>query len=194
MIAVPGRVLTAPRVMYSGNSTNRIACGSWNMKDKTVWKPATLADWTMLRIGAAADIDPTVFEQQCKALTAGLRSCGMKVNAPLVFPGPAVPAFNTIENGRTTLDKDTVDLKLRETFEKCRARKISVLLVVLPSTAPWVRERVKFWGDKVYGMPSSLALFSGQVHADFRVQAFTVAVSKWTNSGNKIRATLPMSH
>lgn len=162
MIAVPGRVLTAPMVMYSGKSTVRPVGGSWNMKDKKVSKPATLSDWTILRIGAAANIDITAFEQQCKALTSGFKSCGLKVNAPMIFPGPCIPALNATktEKDKNVLDKVFVDLKLREIFEGCKTRKVCRLLVVLPSTTPWIRERVKFWGDQSYGKPSSVTFYS----------------------------------
>lgn len=165
MIAVPGRVLTAPRVLYSENSTARPIGGSWNMKDKKVMRPGTLSDWIILRIGAAAGVDLTLFEQQCKALTSGFRSCGLKVNAPLVFPGPSISVLPETET-ETEKDKSVVDLdmKLRAIFEGCEARKVRMLLVVLPSTTRWVRERVKFWGDKTYGKPYSSAFCSDQDH------------------------------
>lgn len=152
MIAVPGRVLIAPKVRYSGNITARTVGGSWNMKDKKVLKPATLSKWTMLRIGTAAVTEDAAFEQHCKALIAGLRSCGLKVNAPQIFPGPSIPALNAKEEeNKSILDKAFVDLKLRQIFEVCRDRNICMLLVVLSSPTPWIRERVKFWGDKTYG-------------------------------------------
>lgn len=131
------------------------------MRDKKVWQPATLSGWTILRIGAAAEVDLTVFESQCKALTAGLKSCGLNVNAPQVFPGPRVPGLSEIESNKAIVDKKAfIDSELRKVFEQCGTRKITMLLVVLPSTKPWIRERVKFWGEKVYGMPSSAALCS----------------------------------
>ena len=161
MIAVPGRTLTAPRVIYSGNNTAKTVGGSWNMRGKKVWEPATLSDWTILRIGAAAKIDLTVFELQCKALTAGLKSCGLNVTAPQVFPGPWVPSLSEIESNKAIFDKKAfIDTELRKVFEQCGTRKIGMLVVVLPSTKPWIRERVKFWGEKVYGMFSNAAVGS----------------------------------
>lgn len=138
------------------------------MRDKKVLKPAMLSDWTMLRIGAAADIEVTSFERQCKALTTCFKSCGLKVNPPQVFPGPSIPALTATatetkpEGDKRVPDKVTFDLKLQEIFERCKARKVCMLLVVLPSTTPWVRERVKFWGDKIYGKPYSVANCSCQ--------------------------------
>lgn len=129
--------------------------------------PATLSDWTVLRIGTAADVDMDVdvFEQQCKALTNGIKSCGLKVNAPLVFPGPSILVSYATET-ETEKDEAVVDFdsKLRNFFEGCKARKVRMLLVVLPSITRWVRERVKFWGDKTYGKPYSSAFFSDQGH------------------------------
>ena len=152
MIAVPARVLTAPRVMYAGNTAANPVNGSWNMKDKKVLDPASLPAWTILRIGAGAMVDDTALEQHCKALTANLRSCGLKVGAPQVFPGPSIPALNERKDENDSfLDKTFVDLKLRMVFEQCKDRKIGMLLVVLSSTTPWIRERVKFWGDKEHG-------------------------------------------
>ena len=164
MIAVPGRVLPPPRVMYSGNSMAKPIGGSWNMRDKKLSKPATLMNWTILRIGAAADVEWTVFEKHCKALTAIFASCGLKVNAP-VLPGPSISVSNKIETDKIVLDKVAMDSRLQAIFNQCKARKISTLLVVLPSTDSWLYGRLKFWGDQKCGM-SSFALCPRHVHVD----------------------------
>ena len=160
MVAVPGRVLAAPKVMYSGNSTAKALGGSWNMMGKKVAKPATLSDWTTLRIGGAANIDAKEFRESCYALTAGFRSCGLNIQPPQVFPGPTIPALKETQKDKVTAEKVLIDSKLRKIFEECKTRKISMLLVVLPSTKPWIRERVKFWGDNRYGKVGSVAFYS----------------------------------
>ena len=147
MIAVLGRVLPAPRVMYFGNSTAGTVGGSWNMKNKKVLKPKTFSDWTILRIGAAANIKNTEFERQCKALTEGFRSSGFHVNAPQFFPGPSIPAFDENRDDAVAF----VDSNLRAILESCKAKNIGALLVVLSSTKPWIYARVKFLSDVTYG-------------------------------------------
>ena len=151
MIAVPGRVLTAPRVIYSGNNTVRPVGGSWNMSAKKVLKPVTLSNWTILRIGAVAELDLKMFDPQWKALANGFRSCGLLVNAP-ILPGPCVPVLNAGNQHKAVLDKVFVDSKFQAIFDQCKVRGISMLLVVLSTTTPWIRERIKFWGDTVHGM------------------------------------------
>lgn len=164
MIAVPGRILQPPRIVYSGKSEVTPVGGSWNMKDKKVLKSATFPNWTILRIGAAANIEKSELEKQSNALTAGFRSCGLQVDQPLLFPGPSIAALNETNEDKTILDKTYVDLKLKEIFERCKANRISMFLVILSSTTPWIHERVKFWGDIVHGMPSSIILRADQVH------------------------------
>ena len=126
--------------------------GSWNMRDKKVLKPATLPTWTILRIGPGAMVNVAALKQYYDALTATFKSCGLEVGKLEGPPGLSIPALNDEETEKkSALDKPFIDGQLREKFEKCRDRNIGILLVVLSSTTSWIRERVKFWGDKEYG-------------------------------------------
>lgn len=154
MIAVPARVLTAPKVMYAGNTSTSTVNGSWNMRNKKVLKPASLPTWTILRIGPEAMVDGATLKQHYDFLTKNFKACGLQVGELKGPPGPSIPALNESENEkRSVLDKPFVDGKLREIFEMCRDREVGMLLVVLSSTTAWIRERVKFWGDIKYGNP-----------------------------------------
>ena len=128
--------------------------GSWNMRNKEVLKAASLPSWTILRIGPEAMVDIVVLKQCYYTLTATFKSCGLvvgKLEDPSDF---SIPGLNNRENEKeSTLDKPFVDGQLREKIGKCRDRKIGMLLVVLSSATSWIRERVKFWGDKEYGSP-----------------------------------------
>ena len=167
MIAVPARVLPAPRVIYAKNTAANPVNGSWNMKDKKVLEPASLPTWTILRIGPGAMIDIATLKQHYEFLTANFKSCGLKVGEPKYFPGPSIPALNESENEeRSVLDKPFVDGKLREIFKMCRDREVGMLLVVLSSTTAWIRERVKFWGDLEYGNPSRVVDFVKMIGTD----------------------------
>ena len=141
MIAVPARVLSAPKVMYARNTAANPVNGSWNMREKKVLRPASIPTWTILRIGPEAMVDVAALKQYFDALTANFKSCGLEVGKLEGAPGLSIPALNN------------VDGQLREKFEKCRDRNIGILLVVLSSPTSWIRERVKFWGDVKYGNP-----------------------------------------
>ena len=155
MIAVPARVLPAPRVIYAKNTAANPVNGSWNMKDKKVLDSVSLPTWTILRIGPGAMVDGATLKQNYEFLIANFKSCGLKVGELKGPPGPSIPALNESENEeRFILDKPFVDGKLREIFEMCRDREVGMLLVLLSSTTAWIRERVKFWGDIKYGSPS----------------------------------------
>ena len=151
MIAVPARVLPAPKVIYGNTAANPVN-GSWNMKDKKVLKPALLPTWTILRIGPGAMVNDAALKQYYNALKAWFNKCGLEVGKLEGAPGPSIPALNNGANEtKSALDKPFVDGQLREKFERCRDRNVGMLLAVLSSTTSWIRERVKFWGDKVYG-------------------------------------------
>ena len=140
--------------MYARNTPANLVNGSWNMKGKEVLKAASLPTWTILRIGPEAMVDIVALKQYYYALTADFKLYGLevgKVEDPTDF---SIPALNDEENeNKSALDKSFVDGQLREKFKKCRDRNINMLLVVLSSTTSWIRERVKFWGDKEYGNP-----------------------------------------
>ena len=155
MIAVPARLLPAPKVIYARNATSNPVNGSWNMRNKEVLKAASLPNWTVLRIGPDAMVDIVALKEYYYALTDNFKSCGLKVGK-LEDPSDfSIPALNGgSENGKeSVLDKSFVDGQLRQKFERCRDRKIGMFLVVLSSSTSWIRERVKFWGDKEYGNP-----------------------------------------
>lgn len=156
MIVVPGRVLSSPKVTYSGKAKADIRRGgaSWNMRGLTFLRAATIPPWAMLRIGAAARISPESLEKQCKSLTGSFRLCGLKSEEAKFRPssGPLIPDLKR-PNDPSEMDKSFVTSEICSTYGRCKANGISMLLVILLSNDSWLYDRIKYWGDVKYGNP-----------------------------------------
>lgn len=156
MITVPGRVLSGPRVTYHGKAKANMRGGaSWNMIDRKFMTAATILPWAMLRIGAAARITGPQLQEQYDALTTSFRLCGLESEGAKILPasGPLIPDLKGPDD-QSGMNKSFVNSKLRSVFENCEPNGISMLLVILPSNDPWLYDRIKYWSDVKYGIPS----------------------------------------
>lgn len=163
MIAVKGRVLSSPTVMYSGKAKARVTKGtsSWNMIGMNFVRAADTLPWAMLRIGAAAKISAELLDRQYNALTTSFKLCGLKKEEATIRPssGPLMPELKR-PNEEVYMNKPLVNTQLNETFSKCKPNRISMLLVILPSDDPWLYDRIKYFGDVKYGMSTLFSLSS----------------------------------
>ncbi len=147
MVVVPGRVLDPPKLMYGGSASFTARGGVWNMNGKRFLKPAIMPSWTLLRIGAAANIPIASLASQLKALRDGFTECGLKG----VGPGPSVD-LPQATNGELGINRTTVDESLEKIFKENKEKGINMFVVILPSEDPWLFARVKYWGDVKYGI------------------------------------------
>ena len=150
MVVVDGHVLSSPRLKYGGSAVVPTRNGSWNMSGKTFVKPASMPSWTLLRIGLAANPALSAIMSQLRALISVFKKLGMKTVMPkdleLKLELPRAP------NGEPGINKSVVDKSLEQFFEKHKQEGIGMFLVVLPSEDAWLFNRIKFWGDVVFGM------------------------------------------
>ena len=155
MIAVPGRVLPRPSVTYSGRVKAKSKVGaSWNMRDLNFVEAATMLPWAMLRIGAAAKVPADLLEEQYSSLITAFTSCGLKgEEAQFSYKtGPLIRELKPPDELGTKLNKNFVSEQLRATLSKCKQYGIRMLLVILPSKDPWLYDRIKYFGDFIYGI------------------------------------------
>ena len=155
MAVVPGRVLSRPGVRYHGKANPSTGGASWNMKDVKFVKAAAVLPWAMLRIGAAAKIPQSLLEKQYNSLTTSFKLCGLRCECAIFNPttGPLIPELKGPEDDLgVKLNKPWVNAQLRETLDACQKRRVGMLLVILPSADSWLYDRIKYFGDVVYGI------------------------------------------
>ena len=169
MIVVPGRVLSSPRVTYSGKVKANLGGGaSWNLRNLKFPRAATILPWAMLRIGAAAKVSEELLEKQYKSLTTTFSLCGLK-SAQARFPpgfGPLLPELKLPED-ESEINKVLVNSELRSIFGNCQRNGTKMLLVILPSDDSWLYERIKYLGDVEYGISPQHTLRLWPTHSDF---------------------------
>ena len=155
MAVVPGRVLSRPGVRYYGKANPSKGGPSWNMKDLKFVKAAAVLPWAMLRIGAAAKIPASLLEKQYSSLTTSFKLCGLSSEKAKFIPGPMIPELKgPKDNLEVKLNKPWVNAQLRGTLDKCQKNGVDMLLVILPSADSWLYDRIKYFGDVVYGISS----------------------------------------
>ena len=159
MIVVPGRVLSSPGVTYSGKakaqSLQSKGGASWNMKDFKFVRAAAIPPWAMLRIGAATKIPTDRLEKQYNALTTSFKLCGLQNEEAKIRPasGPLITELKRPDDKPgMKMNKSFVNAELRSTLSKCKLNGVSMLVVILPSGDSWLYDRIKYFGDVVYGM------------------------------------------
>ena len=159
MAVVSGRVLGRPGVKYDGKANLSKGGASWNMKDLKFMKAAAVLPWAMLLIGAAAKIPESLLEKQYSSLTTSFKLCGLSSEGAKYPPakGPMIPELKGPEDSlEVKLNKPWVNAQLRETLDKCQKKGVGMLLVILPSADSWLYDRIKYFGDVVYGIFSYL--------------------------------------
>lgn len=160
MIAVPGRVLSSPKVTYHGKAKANMKGGaSWNMIDRKFITAATILPWAMLRIGAAAKISESALLKPYDNLIASFKLCGLGSEGAKIRPGsgPLIPELKG-PGDQSGINKVFVNTELRSKFQLCEPKGISMLLVILPSNDSWLYDRIKYFGDVVYGIPSPVTM------------------------------------
>ncbi|KAI9821501.1 MAG: hypothetical protein M1832_003349 [Thelocarpon impressellum] len=143
MLTVPGRILSAPGVVYL-NGSIRPEAGSWNMIKKKFSVGAAIRDWSYLRIGYGGS-DPLQGSLQALVNTfkRTMDDCGLRADAPKPSTGYAV----TISN-----DDDASRAALKEILGKIQRSTVKMLLVVLPDQRASTYASVKYLADVVYGI------------------------------------------
>ena len=154
MVVVDAHVLSSPKLKYGGSTGDTPKNGTWNMNKKTFLKPALMPAWTLLRLGAAAKMTIPVLRSHLKALTDSFNKLGLKTVIPK-DEGPTLE-LPRAANGDPGINKSVVDKSLKETFRQHKQEGIAMFLVILPTEDAWLFNRIKSWGEVVFGIISSV--------------------------------------
>jgi eukaryotic translation initiation factor 2C len=144
-IAVAARVLPPPMLRYgpgSAEATIRPFNGQWNMRDKKLFRPATVRTWTIVIYESQGRFRPETAREMAKGFIEGALSVGMTVtdNQPLIF----------WENGQGNIAD-----QLRKAGKACFDQKGSppnLIVVVLPEGGNDIYTAVKNFGDVQMGV------------------------------------------
>ena len=147
MVTVPGRILTGPSVRYRQNATASTRYGSWNMENIKFTTGASLRSWTTLRISIpgyrdAWNNDADFLKNTLVAFHQALIANGVNANIP-TLPGPNIE-----------LKDEEWDEVLNNIFKRLLVHpsKPELILVLLPKNDIKIYNRVKYYGDVVYGL------------------------------------------
>jgi eukaryotic translation initiation factor 2C len=144
MITVPGRVLAAPVVKYSGSSTVMPRFGSWNMQSVKFVTKSSLPSWSFLRIACGRNPfrNPDEFHGKISEFQAQLRMLGMDVKnfvpGQHITPGPGEVVGK-------------IDEAIRKFATAPNPPKL-ILVIVPEDNKTEVYNRVKLACDVTYGI------------------------------------------
>ncbi|KAI9786409.1 MAG: hypothetical protein M1839_006869 [Geoglossum umbratile] len=156
MIAVPGRVLSPPSVMYHTKRLSLCADGTWYIVQRDRFSAsvrfsasARLAKWSYLKITYDGGPTGRPFDPQLPVALANfknvLQSFGM------IVPAPTPPGGFGVSLLRNPNDEVNAG-RLSEGFEKAKEAEVRFLLVILRDTNRMTYARVKRLGDAVFGI------------------------------------------
>ncbi|KIX03285.1 uncharacterized protein Z518_06837 [Rhinocladiella mackenziei CBS 650.93] len=147
LIAVTGRVLNSPKVLYDAGKQANTAFGSWNMKEVRFTAKTSLATWTYLLITSPSTNDPwnspAELKQSLDALKSKLSEVG--VVRPDCRPGLRISVDVNAEGFETRID---------EALSKFAAHpnRPRLVFAILPSTDSHIYNRVKYVCDVKEGL------------------------------------------
>ncbi|KAJ7232048.1 Piwi domain-containing protein [Mycena haematopus] len=142
LLSTQARVLTAPTLKYGPGKAPTVnpRNGSWNMADKRLFKPCTIAAWVLVIFDNR--LNDSVANEVATSFVAGVRSTGITVTDP-------VPIIRRI-NGQGNIIQD-----LQAAGSACFTQKKvppTLFLAVLPEGGNDIYTVVKHWGDVKRGV------------------------------------------
>ncbi|KAJ7321835.1 argonaute-like protein [Mycena albidolilacea] len=143
VVSTKARVLTAPTLKYgAGGKAASIQPrnGSWNMADKTFYRPATIAAWVLVVFDSR--LRETLLQDVVKGFVDGCRSTGMTI----VHPQPILHRINP--------QSSIPDQLLRAGGICATEKKVAptLFVVILPEGGNDIYTIVKHWGDVTRGV------------------------------------------
>ncbi|KAL8294351.1 hypothetical protein RB597_007939 [Gaeumannomyces tritici] len=140
LITVPGRVLDEPKVYYKDKKVAQVRFGGWNMVDVRFNTNGRLSSWSYLLVSLPTHRD--AFDQ------ASLSSTMQQFTALLVKRG--ISAAAPMQGQRLELSSPE-DPRLDQRLEMA-AKRLELLLVIMPEAITPLYSRIKHAGDVKYGI------------------------------------------
>jgi eukaryotic translation initiation factor 2C len=173
-ISVRARVLPPPMLRYgpgSAETTIKPFNGAWNMRDKKLFRPATVRTWTIVIYESQGRFRPETAREMVKGFIEGALSVGMGVTdtQPLIF----------WENGQGNIAD-----QLKKAGKACVDNKgspPSLIVVVLPEGGNEIYTAVKNFGDVQMGVATQCLKSS---------KCFRAKIQYWANVMLKVNVKL----
>jgi eukaryotic translation initiation factor 2C len=141
LITVPGRVLPEPRVKYKQEKPAEIRFGGWNLINIKFNTGATLRRWTYLLISAGGIRDAFRDPGHLRSAVDNFHGTLLNIGVTVEPPQPGSRVFLSGPD----------DVKLEHALKELSTR-VQLVLVVLPSDAIPLYQRVKHIGDVKVGV------------------------------------------
>ncbi|KAF7359006.1 Protein argonaute-2 [Mycena sanguinolenta] len=139
LLSTQARVLEAPRLKYGPGKAPIVnpANGSWNMADKKLFKPCTIAAWVLVIFETQNRFNDSAANEVATSFVAGMRSTGITVTDP-------VPVVRWIKG------QGNIPQELQAAGSACfNEKKVAptLFLAILPEGGNGIYTIVKHWGD-----------------------------------------------
>jgi len=173
-ISVVARVLPPPMLRYgpgSAEATIRPFNGQWNMRDKKLFRPATIRTWTVVIYESAGRFRQDAAQDMARGFVEGALSVGITVTDPhpLIF----------WENGQGNISE-----QLKKAGKACVDKKGSppnLIVVVLPEGGNDIYAAVKNFGDVQMGVATQCLKSS---------KCYRAKIQYWANVMLKVNVKL----
>ncbi|KAF7353951.1 Protein argonaute-2 [Mycena venus] len=144
LLSTQARVLKAPTLKYGPGKAPTVnpMNGSWNMADKRLFRPATIAAWVLVIFEPPNRFNDSAVNEVATSFVAGMRSTGITVTDP----APIVRRVNGQGN---------IPQQLQDAGSACfQQKKVppTVFVVVIPEGGNDLYTIVKHWGDVKKGV------------------------------------------
>ena len=142
MLAVVGRILQAPRLMYS-QTTFTPQDAKWDITNKKLSIPARIDRWTFLSVETGGSFHQDTFYPVLDFIKA-LRNFGLTIGDPDPYNGYQVKVRDN--------DDQNIDQQIKAELTKISKLKPQLLLVTLGSKSSAIYSRLKYLADTVFGI------------------------------------------
>ncbi|KAJ7168155.1 ribonuclease H-like domain-containing protein [Mycena crocata] len=136
-LTLHAKLLAHPHMRF-GNSDVKPQNGAWNVMNVQFKVPKQMRSWAVVNFDAFGKISENLVNRTIFELTKCCRILGMTLADPVA-----------IHQGEAHSTEKTLDDVLRQ------HGRVDLILVLLPSKAEEIRNRVKFWGDAKHGIRTS---------------------------------------
>ncbi|KAF7338648.1 Argonaute-like protein [Mycena venus] len=154
-ITLKAKLLSHPRMEFDRSELTPNN-GAWNAVNRHFKSPKEMSSWAVVNFDAHK-ISQNLVNRIIVDLMAACRAMGAWISAQLsaskISVGMGVQNPTEVCNGDGNSPEKTLEA-IGQTVDR-KNGKIDIIIVLLPSQADVIRNRVKFWGDIVRGVKTS---------------------------------------
>ncbi|KAJ7632788.1 argonaute-like protein [Roridomyces roridus] len=157
-IELQAKIIDAPQIRFA-RSSKRPKNGVWNLLDQTFKNSTNMRAWGFVNFEYGIQQDAV---RMMKVLVECCQKLGMDIDVPAAF----------IQAGNIQAAEKDLDRLRSDIFQ--RAKKVDMIIVLLPARADETRHIVKYWGDVKNGIRTSC----------LREDKLRKALKQWKDKGD----------